>query len=92
MIAANDRIYLGGDVLVLAGQASFTGCVWVYSTWFAGEHGAGFNIAMINGVSLFTFCQFTEFNAFMATDGVGQAFLVVGAFCLLRPGGRQRQA
>lgn len=80
IIATNDRIYLGGDVLVLAGEASFTGCVWIYSTWFAGEHGAGFNIAMLDGVSIFTFCEFNEFNAFLTTDGVGQAYMVVGAW------------
>jgi len=39
VIATNDRIYLGGDILVLAGEVSFTGCVWIYSTWFAGEYG-----------------------------------------------------
>jgi len=38
---------------------------------------------MIDGVSLFTFCEFTELNAFIITAGVGQAFMVIGGVQLL---------
>jgi len=52
-----DRIYLGGDVLVLAGQVSFTGCVWIYTTFFGFENGAGFNIALLGGLATYTLCE-----------------------------------
>ena len=52
-----DRIYLGGDVLVLAGEVSFTGCVWIYTTFFGFENGAGFNIALLGGVATYTLCE-----------------------------------
>lgn len=82
-IAANDRLYLGGDILVLGGEASFTGCTWIYTTWFANEAGAGFNVAMLEGVTFFTMCQFLELNLFVTMNGVGQAFMVAGGVQIL---------
>jgi len=52
-----DRIYLGGDVLVLAGEVSFTGCAWLYTTFFGFENGAGFNVALLGGLATYTLCE-----------------------------------
>lgn len=86
-MAATDRVYLGGDILILAGQATFTGCMWIYTTVLAGEMGAGFNVALLNGATVFTFCNFNELNGVIHTDGVGQIFMVVGA-CKASQAGR----
>lgn len=70
-----DRIYLGGDVLVLAGEVSFTGCVWAYITFLGFENGAGFNVAMLGGVAIYTFCQVRSV-ALGATFGEVLSFVV----------------
>lgn len=82
IMAATDRVYLGGDILILGGTATFTGCMWIYTTVMAGEAGAGFNVALLNGVAVFTFCNFNELNGVIHTDGVGQIFMVAGACCV----------
>lgn len=45
---------------MLAGEVPFTACVWVYTTFFGLENGAGFNVALLGGISTYTGCQFTE--------------------------------
>ena len=37
----SDRIYFGGDILVLAGTARFTACAWFYTTIIGAENGVG---------------------------------------------------
>ena len=39
----------------------------------------GFNVATFAGASIFTACHFQEQNAAAAYNGVGQAFIVLGA-------------
>jgi hypothetical protein len=42
----------------------------------------GFNVATFAGASIFTACHFQEQNVAAAYNGVGQAFIVLGTFCL----------
>jgi len=54
---------------VLAGDVTFTGCVWIYTTFFGLENGAGFNIALLGGVATYTMCQFAEVNGVLTMNG-----------------------
>lgn len=63
---------------MIDGDATFTGCQWVFMTAFGEENGVGVNVAVLGGVATFTGCTFYEFNIYTAYNAAGSTFFVGG--------------
>jgi len=78
VIPFTDRVRIGGDVLILAGYATFTSCVWSCTTFFGIDVGAGLDVTIFGGVAIFTFCHIQINNLLACTATVGQVTCIVG--------------
>ena len=63
---------------MLAGEATFSGCVFTYITAIGLMNGLGGAVAMFGGVTIFNFCSLQEFLLAGGFNGMGQAFWVGG--------------
>ena len=78
LIPLTDILFVGGDVLVLAGEATFTGCA-VYETMGLASVGTiGYNFAVFGGVAIFTWCRILSVGITQQLAGAGTAVFVGG--------------
>lgn len=63
---------------MLAGQAHFSGCVFIQAAVFSFGGGLGSFVAVIGGLLTTTFCTIHEFDLMGAEFGAGSQFFVGG--------------
>jgi len=73
---------VGGQVLIFAGNAIFTGCTFTSSLLFVNVVGVGDTLALFGGTAIYTGCVFTFNCALVAGYGVGMLLFMGGGVAI----------
>jgi len=83
LLPLTDQITLGGDKLLVAGNAFFTGCTFTSTLLFGNFGGIGFNVRVLGGNAVFTFCVVQAQGVAQSAYGAGHVLLVGGGIMLV---------
>ena len=83
LLPFTDQVSIGGDVLVVGGNAFFTGCIFTSTMIFGNFGGAGRNVAVLGGNAIFTFCVIQAQGLAEAANGAGQVLFVGGGTMIM---------